>query len=432
MNLPYPPKPHPEAGRKALKVLLERRSLLPALQALHEEMGDVFQISFPKFNPVVLAGPEAAHFALVEVRQELSWRNETDSVTNLLRHGLLVQDGKRHDELRRLLMPPLHKRNFNDYLDTMIACTDWTADQWAEDQTIDMLVEMRRAALLILTKTLFDLDIRKDLDHIVPAILKILKYISPGAWLLAPKLPRPGYGWAIKRIDDYLYEAIRHRRENPTSKDDMLSLLVRQEDLNDGVRRDQLLTMLIAGHDTSTALLAWALYLLGKHPWAQEKARSEVEALFGKEAPSDQGLSELTFVEQVIKETLRLYPPIHVGNRIVENDLEFKGYTIPAGRRLMVSIYATHHDRRYWNDPEKFDPARFAPGNKPVPYTYLPFGGGPRNCIGSAFAMYETKAVLARLLQRFQFRLTREQITLYMGATLEPKPGVFMEVEPLL
>jgi cytochrome P450 len=428
MSLPLPPKPHPEAGRKALKALLGRRSLLPALQALHQEMGDIFQISFPGFNPVVLAGPEAAHFALVEVRHELSWRNETDSVTNLLRHGLLVEDGERHNELRRLLAPPLHRKHFGSYLDTIVACTDWTAGQWINRQTVDMLVEMRRAALLILTETLFDLNLRKDLDHLVPAVLRILKYISPGVWLLAPNMPRPGFGWAIKRIDEYLHRAIKNRRENPNRKDDMLSLLVRQDGLSDELRRDQLLTMLIAGHDTSTALLAWALYLLGKHPWAQEKARSEVKAVFGKEAPHDQGLSELEFIEQVIKETLRLYPPIHVGNRMVGKDLEFMGSTIPAGRRLMVSIYATHHDPNHWHEPDKFDPARFAPGNRPVPYSYIPFGGGPRNCIGSAFAMYEVKAVLARLLQRFQFSLERDQVTLYMGATLEPKPGVLMNV----
>jgi cytochrome P450 len=426
-----PPKPHPEAGRKALQVLLEKRSLLPALQVLHEEMGDIFQISFPRFNPIVLAGPEAAHFALVEARHELRWRNDTDSVTHLLRHGLLVQDGECHKELRRLLMPPLHRKNFNEYLDVIIACTDWTAKHWKDGQTLDMLVEMRRAALLILAETLFDLNIRKDLNQLVPAIHKILKYISPGAWLLAPKLPRPGYGWAIKRIDDYLYQAIRSRRNNPTGKDDMLSLLVRRDELDDGLRRDQLLTMLIAGHDTSTALLAWTLYLLGKHPWAQEQARAEVLGVFGSRDPHDQGLSELIFLEQVVKETLRLFPPIHVGNRIIEKDLEFKGYLMPAGRRLMVSIYATHRDSRYWEDPHKFNPARFAPGSKPLPYSYLPFGGGPRNCIGSAFAMYEVKVVLARLLQRFEFNLKSDQVKLYMGATLEPRPGVYMSVQAL-
>jgi cytochrome P450 len=209
----------------------------------------------------------------------------------------------------------------------------------------------------------------------------------------------------------------------------MLSLLVKHEGMSDDLRRDQLLTMLIAGHDTSTALLAWSLYLLGKHPWAQEKAREEVQAAFGKEAPNDEGLPQLEFLEQVIKETLRLYPPIHVGNRVVKQDLEFMGYTIPAGRRLMVSIYATHHDPRRWENPETFEPSRFAPGNRPVPYSYLPFGGGPRNCLGSAFALYEVKIVLARLLQNFHFTLKSEQVKLHMGATLEPSPGVFVEVE---
>jgi cytochrome P450 len=199
---------------------------------------------------------------------------------------------------------------------------------------------------------------------------------------------------------------------------------VRETDLSDETIRDQLLTLFIAGHDTSTALLTWSLYLLGSHPDVLARACAEVEAVTHGEPPRAEHLPELVYLGQVIDETLRLYPPIHTGNRVARKDLEFGSYRIPAGTRLIYSIYATHHDERNWPDPERFDPERFGAGVKIRPYSYLPFGGGPRNCIGAGFAGTEAKVILARLIQSFDIRLVDTRVRQHMGATLEPSPGV--------
>jgi cytochrome P450 len=147
--------------------------------------------------------------------------------------------------------------------------------------------------------------------------------------------------------------------------------------------------------------------------------------------PNAENISRLIYLSQVIKETLRLYPPIHAGNRVAATDLEYKDYAIPAGSRIMYSIYLTHRHPDYWSDPSQFEPDRFAPGshNTPKSYTYLPFGGGPRNCIGSAYAQVEAKVILARLIQKFNITLVQPKVHTFMGATLEPRPGVLMQVE---
>jgi cytochrome P450 len=140
----------------------------------------------------------------------------------------------------------------------------------------------------------------------------------------------------------------------------------------------------------------------------------------------------MTYLGQVIDETMRLYPPIHIGNRIAATELHYDGHRIPAGTRVVYSIYLTHRHEAHWSDPERFDPERFGPqaGQKPPPYAYLPFGGGPRNCIGAAFAQVEGKVVLSRIIQNFELTLTGNKVHPHMGATLEPRPGVMMHVRP--
>jgi cytochrome P450 len=287
---------------------------------------------------------------------------------------------------------------------------------------------MRRVTLLILMQSLFGVDFSPDIERLWPAIMRILAYISPGAWLVWPNIPRPGYRPALRQMDDYLFRLIRARRNTPDQGDDLLSLLVATPGLSDDLIRDQLLTMLIAGHDTSTALLAWTLYLLGRRPEALARLQDEIDTVLGDRAPGYQDLKQLCYLEQVIKESLRLYPPIHLGQRIAAADLTFQDYCIPAGTRVIYSIYLTHRDPNYWPEPARFDPERFSPekNQRQAPHTYIPFGGGARNCIGAGFGLVEAKVVLARLIQQFELTLIEDRVRPHLGATLEPRPGVMM------
>jgi cytochrome P450 len=419
----------PATGRNVLKALARRRSVLAALEVMQAEAGNAFQITLPTFKPAVFAGPAFNRRLLVSQRDEFLWRPERDPVVKLLRHGLLVEDGQEHDDLRRIMEPATSRPAVNAHVAEMVRWTDQILDSWVDGSTVDMLVEMRRIALLILMGTLFSTDFTADMDRMWQPILKALSYISPGPWVVWPGIPRPGYGQPLRQLDAYLYQLIDQRRQRQDGAADLLDRLI-ASGLNDDSIRDQMLTMLIAGHDTSTALLSWALYLLGSHPQVLAQARDEVDQVLGRRRPAAEDAGQLPYLEQVIKEALRLYPPIHAGNRIAPGDTQVGGYRVPAGSRVMVSIYLTHRDEEHWPEPHCFKPERFDRSvrhDRPA-LAYVPFGAGPRNCIGATFAQVESKVVLARILQRFELQLVNKNVQPHMGATLEPRPGVAMRV----
>lgn len=419
----------PETGRLALKSFLQQRSPLGPLKVMAEQIGRFFQIPLPGFKPYVVFGPEANRKVLVTERDKVLWRNQ-DPVTDLLRHGVLVTDGEEHDHFRKLMEPSLHPSKLEGYAEIILAKTKQVTAGWQDGQRLDMLVESRKIALLIIMQALFNVDAWDDLPLIWGPILKAIQYISPGAWILWRKIPRVGYRKHLRVLDEYLYRIITDRRRTsddgqPYSQStdsqfptpDLLQHLI-DADLDDNTIRDQMLTMLIAGHDTSTALLAWMFALLGQHP---ETYRQLVNELEHDDRPP--------LLDQVIKEALRLYPPIHIGNRMVAKDMEFEGGTVPKGARMFYSIYLTQRDPFIWKNPEAFCPTRFESGRKTPPFSYVPFGGGPRACIGAAFGQAEARLVLAYLLKHFEFTpLNADKIHPHMGATLEPRPGVMMKV----
>lgn len=435
------PQADSRTGLKAMRALWQTRSPLGALSVMQQEIGNAFQIKLGSFAPAVFAGPDYNRRLYVTGRDQLNWRSAQDPVTKLLRRGVLVVDGELHDSLRAQMDPTLHRTAVLPHIEAMRNYTDMITAEWETGQVYNMLDEMRRIALLILIGTLFGVNFRPDLDRLWPSILSMLAYIGPGAWIVWPDAPRPGYARAIEQVDDYLYQIIRDRRAelnhdrvagvesaaDPAA--DLLTNLI-QSGLNDDLIRDQLLTMLIAGHDTSTALFAWTLYLLGSHSAALAQAQAEVDAVLHGEPPGLDHQNQMPYLDWVVKEALRLYPPIHVGNRRTQDDMQVGDYCVPAGRRVMLSIYLSHRDPAVWSDPEAFRPERFDRRQEEPPpaFAYVPFGAGPRNCIGAIYATIEARVVLARLLQHFKFELVDSDVHTHMGATLEPRPGVFMRV----
>jgi cytochrome P450 len=417
-----------ETGRAALSALFNEGSPLGPLKVMAKHVGRFFQIPIPGFRPFVVFGPQANRKVLVTERNKLLWRN-TDPVTDLLQRGVLVTDDVEHDHYRKLMEVPLHPSRLPNYTQRMIEQTDRVSSMWKDGEVVDMLVEGRKIALLITMQTLFSKDVWDDLPRIWNLILKAIQFISPGMWILWRNMPRPGYKKSLKELDDYLYGIISDRRRltmdrGSIDKNGLPSTVHRPNDLlqhlidanlTNNVIRDQMLTMLIAGHDTSTALLAWTFALLGQHPDVHARLVHEVDRM-----------ARSLLLDQVIKESLRLYPPIHIGNRRVAEEMEFDHGTIPAGERMFYSIYLTHRDPAFWQNADEFCPERFAHGRKTPPFAYIPFGGGPRACIGAAFGQAEARIVIARLLQTHTFAFMNHRIRAHMGATLEPQPGVRM------
>jgi cytochrome P450 len=408
----------PELGRASLKSFLKEKSPLGPLKILANHLGYFFQIPLPMFKPYVVFGADANKKILVTERDKVLWRN-TDPVTDLLGQGVLIVDGEEHDHYRKLMEPSLHASRLAGYLNLMLHHTDKVSAQWRDGEIIDMLVESRKIALLIIMDTLFSKDVWDDLEKIWKPVLKSIEYISPGAWILWRKMPRLGFRKPLKELDDYLFGVIEERRKEER-KDDLLQHLI-NAGLTDKIIRDQMLTMLIAGHDTSTALLAWTFALLGQHPEIHQQVVNEID--------KTNDVERVPLLDNVIKESLRLYPPIHIGNRRIAEEMNFDGNTIPKEERLFYSIYLTHRDENVWENADSFCPERFSNGKKPAGLSYVPFGGGPRVCIGATFGQVEARVVLSRLLKNFTFEFTNHKIHPHMGATLEPRPGVMMMVK---
>jgi cytochrome P450 len=415
----------PTTGRQALSALIRSRAPLEAMSVLYARLGRLFQIPLPAFHPFVVGGPEANRKLLVTERGKVSWRTP-DPVADLLQRGVLVTDGEEHDLYRGLIEPDLHPSMLPRYVEIMLAAADRVSAAWQDGQRLDMLVESRKIALLIIMEALFGVDIWEELPRLWKPILKAIEYISPGAWILWRRIPRPGYRRPLAQLDAYLYGIIRARRLGPP-RQDLLQHLT-DAGLEDARIRDQMLTMLIAGHDTSTALLAWTFHLLGSQPDVLEELVRQLDGSLAGQPPPSAGGWQPRLLDNVIKESLRLYPPIHTGNRTVLQDLSLEGGCVPAGERMFYSIYLTHRDPAHWPEPDAFRPARFSGAHKAPPFAYIPFGGGPRACIGAAFGQAEARLVLARLLQTHQFAPLAGRVHAHMGATLEPRPGVFMRV----
>lgn len=413
-------KPDAETGLSALRSLLFDRSLIGPLRIMGERVGKFFQIPLPGFKPYVVFGPENVRKVLITESSKFRWRNN-DPVRDVLQKGVLVTDGDEHDRYRSLMEKMLHPGVLPQYKEMMLRQTDRVTATWQNGQTVDMLVEARKIALLIVMEALFSVDVWQDIPLLWNPILKAIEYISPGLWIFWRKMPRFGYKRSFKIIDDYLFGIIHRRRASLEKKQDLLQHLI-DAGLSDQIIRDQMLTMLIAGHDTSTALLAWIFAMLAKDPSVYEKLNLAMENAEEDKQPH--------LLEEVIKETLRLYPPIHIGNRMVAEEVSFgEGETIPAGERLFYSIYLTQRDPDLWEKPDDFCPERFQPGARTNAMSYIPFGGGSRACIGSAFGMMEARTTLAHLLHGFTFEpMNADKIHLHMGATLEPHPGVLMRV----
>jgi cytochrome P450 len=426
------PIPNNRLSLKALLAMRRDATPLAALEVFHEALGPVFQARLPGFSPVMMAGAEAAEWVLITHKADLRWRTDADPISRLLRNGLLVTDGELHDAMRKVMNPAVHRRALGGYVDHMWRCTDEVLATWRGRDPLDMLVEMRKVALLITIETLFGVDFSPELERLWGAVLKTIHYIAPGLWMLWADVPRPGYAQALRQIDAYLRAIIRLRRQQPGDPTDMLGLLIHSPGVDDDMVRDQLLTMIVAGHDTVTAMLAWALYLLAKHPEAQAQARDEVQRVLGDAPPSLDKLNDLSYLGRVIDEAMRLYPPAHLGSRVATRDLPFGDYLIRAGARVTYSIYVTQRMSAYWPQPTVFDPDRFLPDRsrgRPA-FSYIPFGGGQRICIGTAYALVEAKIVLARVLQSFTLTLLRPHVHGHMGATLEPRPGVIVSCRP--
>ncbi len=414
----------------------------------YRRYGEVVRIDLLGIKGAALHGADANRMILVDNASNFLVEPLIDKVHArwIVGNGLLFIDDPAHKQQRRLMMPAFHRKRIEAYSETMREATTQTLDEWRPGTTLDISKQMHRLALIIAGRTLFSMDLAGSAHELGDAVATLVKVISNPLNIGLAQLPFDVGGVgdgatirrALRRIDTILTRIIKEHERRHADTGDVVSMLVEARDEEGGRLtteqiRDQLLTLFVAGHETSANALTWAFYLLAQHPEVTRKLLAELERELHGEPPAPADLERLPYLEQVVKEVLRLYPPAPSANRIVKETFEWKGYTISAGELVSYVPFVSHRMPNQFPAPEQFRPERFDPAARPQPpqYAYIPFAAGPRSCIGAAFATMEIKLVLAMTLQRFRLDLVPGQyIEATVRTTVQPKGAVLMRPHP--
>ena len=356
--------------------------------------------------------------------------------------GLATSEGGFWLRQRRLMQLAFHRKRIEGYGEVMVEYANRISARWINGSTIDLHQEMNRLAQQIAAKTLFDADLDVETEEVGQAFKVCLEEFqarSRTAFLIPVAIPTPGnlrLTLAVRQLNRVIYRLIRERRTNENDRGDLLSMLLTSRDeegnrLSDRQLRDEVMTILITGHEPVGVALTWIWYLLSRHPQVEARLFAELSAVLGGRAPRVQDLEEMPHTEMVVKEALRLYPPVWGISRTAVEDCEIGGYLVRKGYSVAVSQWVMHRDPRFYEHPDEFEPERWTPEfmQRLPRFAYFPFGGGPRVCIGDAFALQELCLVLAALAPRFHLALVdREPVELLPSITLHPRNGLKVRV----
>jgi len=428
-------------GLPLLGNLLEvRYNFLMFLLRLSRECGSIGTFRVGSRTILYLNSPELVHAVLVEHAYDFEKTpNMRTYMSPMVGNGLLTSENEFHKRQRKLAAPAFQHRRIATYADTMVNYANRFQDQWTDGQTIDVAYEMKRLTLWIACKTLFDVDVLGEAEELGQALNTALRHIRSDYSDLVhishrwPTRHNRRFREAIARLDATTYQIIAERREAGEERGDLLSMLLRAQDEDDGSfmsdiqLRDEVMTLILAGHETTANALAWTWSLLAQHPQVYAQVRDEVDRVLGERVPTVADLPYLSYTLQVFKEAMRLYPPAYVIARQAVRSVEIGGYHLPAGSVIMISPYTLHRLADSFPAPGRFVPERFAPGvEERLPHhAYLPFGDGPRICVGNHFALMEGHLILATLVQHVTFELVAKQhIEPEPLVTLRPRHGI--------
>lgn len=437
MIRPPGPKPHWLIGNMPLA----SSDPLSTFSNWAKEYGDIFYYRAAWLHVYFLNHPDLIDAVLVRNYQNFLKDRVVRKSRWFFGEGLLTNEGSSWLRQRRLSQPAFHRERIASYGNAMTDYTQRMLSTWSDGETRDIHHEMMNLTFKIVVRTLFNVEPEEVTG--ISAAMNILMRTSTGIRLLLPPIARYlptremiGFRRAVGQLDDTVYKIIATRRTQRQDSGDLLSMLlqVRDEDgsgMSDKQVRDEVLTFMLAGHETTALALSWTWHLLAQHPECENKLHQELSSVLGARTPAFSDLTQLPYTERVIKESMRLYPPAWSVARTVISDFELRGYRIPAGANIVMSQWIMHHDPRYFDQPEKFDPDRWLSERmqKLPRFAYFPFGGGPRQCIGNSFAMMEAMLLLATIAQQVRMEpASAAPVIAVPSFTLRPKNGLPMKL----
>ena len=408
------------------------------------EYGGVVFYKFFHVPVVMVSNPDAIESVLVRNASNFHKSRDYAAIRSFLGNGLLTSEGAFWQSQRQLIQPAFRHENITAYAQIMSDSAAMLLTRWRDAETRDLHYEMSSLTLEIVAKALFGSRVAHDSKFIGTEIATVMDlFLSQAAlsFLLPERIPLPKGPRLLrsrKRLNKVIQSIINDRRMHPIESNDLLATLLAAQDehgtrMTDDQLRDEIMTLFMAGHETTANALCWTWYLLAQNPEAQQKLHAELDNVLHGAPPTLPDLPRLSYTELVVKESMRLYPPAWgIGRRAIE-DFELSGYRIPAGTNVFLMQWLTHRDERFFPEPERFEPQRWRDDpirrGKLPRFAYFPFGGGPRVCIGAGFAMMEAVLLLASIAQRYSFSLPPDAIVKpFFSITLRPKDGLRMQL----
>lgn len=392
------------------------RDPLAFLSQLGHTHGDLSTFRLGSRRAVLVNSP-ALIDRIVRDRNFVRSDDTRRAMRSFLGDGLLSLEGQPHLRHRRLMAPAFHRDRIKSYGQIMVDEALGMLTSWNVGDVRDVREEMMHLTLSVVSRALFGANTAAYAHDIDVSLRQILPWVSRLFNLMAavplhvPMMHTPSTRRAIRKLDEIVHKLVAERRAQPEDRGDLLSMLLAARDEDGSALSDEevcaeALTILLAGHETTANTLCWAWHLITQHPEVQDALAAEVRAAIGDDDVTFDDLPKLPLTEQVIRETLRLYPTAWFTDRVPLADVELAGHRIPKGTMLAISVFVTHRDPRFFEEPQRFDPARFEPARaKQIPDgAYLPFGAGVHQCIGNMFALVEARLILATMVQRLILR----------------------------
>jgi len=436
-----PGRPPGPKGRFLLGSLIEvSRDWLGFYKRCAQEYGDVVCVHLAHVPVYLLTHPRDIETVLVTNAGNFTKSADYRALARVLGKGLLTSEGEFWKRQRSLIQPAFHRQSILAYAEVMTRAASRLLDSWQEKGERNIHEDMMRATLEIVAQCLYGAEVTDTAERVGKAMEVVTEGFIKNASMAMlfsfdiPVLLARRESRAIRELNEIIGDIIQERRSSNQPREDLLDLLLRARDadgnpMSDAQLRDEVMTLFLAGHETTAIALSWACYLIARNPQIETKLADELRAVLGDRVPTPEDLPRLRYTEMVLKEVMRLYPAVWGIGRKAVKECVLGGYRVPAGSNIFILQWCTQRDPRFFPDPERFDPERWREdpvrAGKIPRFAYFPFGGGPRVCVGASFAMMEATLLLAMIQQKYHLEVVPgHPIEIFASVTLRPKHGI--------